>query len=599
MELKEKIEFVEKLKNEQNNLKAELAEAEKNNNNDEVKRLNLEINNIVSKIKEVNETFQHQMEERPEEEKIKEEALDFLNKGKNIEDKIAEYESLLNKDNLSSQDKEQIEEKLEKLKFNKNRLKGEIYSVALEKSGLKYNDGEISSMAVVKKYISNVEKLKKEKQELENQKAKHIEIIEQRKSEMLVQFDIAVEKYKSMLDSGKISFDLYKKRITNMKEAKEKDAEMLDKSLEEFDIKIKENEEKIAETEKYIEESQEKFKIYDEYDKVYHELFGEPLDKFAKERYEAIQNELSEVNSKEENKEKAEPDLNKTSNVESVPIDNLSKNDKKVTNEQQGVVIQTVKELENQEPEELPKELLVTSKTMFNQLYKKLSRGTISNNELDALTKVLENKENYDKYGITTGLVFNKARRILKFQGSNMFNNIDGFLKNSYEFSESIRFSTQIENENVLNHDILNSWKNISDEKVFENSKFSVEEYIAQIEKYKSDGNELNEKQEQIYKEAMNVKEKLLNYKNAVKSNIEVTKQRGISNSFIYNAFKDRFRKNEKTQLPQAEEHSKSAEVVGATRVIDLSSMVKNDFAEEVAKPKEVTERTREGRLER
>ena len=81
---------------------------------------------------------------------------------------------------------------------------------------------------------------------------------------------------------------------------------------------------------------------------------------------------------------------------------------------------------------------------MFNQIYKKISKGTITDKEIDALAEVLSDKDNYDKYGITTGIVFNKAKKILKCQGKNSFKKIEKFLSQSNTFSEDIKFSTNI-----------------------------------------------------------------------------------------------------------------------------------------------------------
>lgn len=602
MELKEKIELVENLKNEQARLNEELKNAEKNNDNSEIERINEKLQNVITNIKEVNQKFQSEMENRPEDVKIKEEATAFLTKGNEIDNKMEEYNNLLSDGNLSNEDRASVEEKLQSLNAKKNRLKGEIYNAALKKSGLDYNGGEISTSAVIKRYISGVEKLEKEKQELEAQKAKQQEIIEQKKAEMTAQFNVAVEKYKEMLDSGKISLEMYEKRIISMSQAKEQDAAMLDKSLESFDIKLKENGENLAKAEEMLKENQEKFKIYDEYDRVYYDLFGEPLDKFAKERYKIMKDSISENNiaNKENTKSVPKSDL---SNEEEIAKDNIDEGDKQGNNENNvkaGMNVQTVEAIENKE--EKPIEVIVTSKTMFDNLYKKLSKGDITDEELNALAKVLENEDNYDKYGITTGLVFNKAKRILKAQGAKTAKSIDEFLQKAGKFAPDVAFDVTSENENVLSHDLLNSWKNISNAVVFTDKEFSIEKYISEIERYKEEGNTLTKEQESMYEEMTKIKERIVGYKKAVNTNEEVAMKRDakMHNSVFYNMFRNKFSENVREALPEVKSPASNDNKIMADEVLDLSQMVNTSYEEqEIVVSEDSRERSRDNSMER
>ena len=156
MELKEKITKVSELKENQKALKDNLVEAEKNNNEEEVNRLKKEIDQITEKIKEVNAEYQQEMSDRPEEEKIGEEAASFLSRGKGIDKEVEDYTAILNNDSVSAEDKAKAREKIEQLKANKNRLKGEIYGAALKKSGLDYIGGEISPGEVIKKAMQKI-----------------------------------------------------------------------------------------------------------------------------------------------------------------------------------------------------------------------------------------------------------------------------------------------------------------------------------------------------------------------------------------------------------------------------------------------------------
>lgn len=602
MELKEKIELVENFKNDQIKLKEKLAEAEKNNDSSEIQRINEEIKNIISKIKDVNEKFQTQMEERPIEDKVKEETTAFLEKGNEIDDKIDEYTDILANVNLSNEDKIIAQEKLEKLNFSKNKLRGEIYGVALEKSGLNYDNGEISTLAVIKKYAKNVEELRKEKENLEKQKVKQKEIIKQKKSDMSLQLDIAIEKYREMLQNGKISPEVYEKRVVSMREAKQKDEKILDKSLENFDLKLEENSEKMIEAEKYIDEYQSKFKIYDEYDKVYYKLFGEPLDKFAKERNKIMQESArnSGYNVKSQKEANSIPNNDEIAENVQVPRKSINNDNSFV---QKGSSSADMQPDKNQKVAEiLPQEIVVTSKTMFNKLYKKLSEGNISDLELSALSKVLENEENYDKYGITTGLIFNKAKKILKAQGVRTAENVEKFLATSGKFFPDVEFNTEIEGEDVLSHDLFNSWKEISKQFAFTEKDLSVERYINEMEKYKEEGNTLTKEQEKIYEEAIKIKDKIAGYKKAVNANEKVAVDRALKrqNFALYGMFKNKFGKDKIEALPKEINNVENTNKIMSDEVLDLSQMVNISYEEqEIVVSEDSKEKSRDNGMER
>ena len=586
MELKEKITKVSELKENQKALKDNLVEAEKNNNEEEVNRLKKEIDQITEKIKEVNAEYQQEMGDRPEEEKIGEEAASFLSRGKGIDKEVEDYTAILNKDSVSADDKAKAREKIEQLKANKNRLKGEIYGAALKKSGLDYIGGEISPGEVIKKAMQKISELEEERKKLEAQKEKQKEVAAQKKSDMDQQFNIATEKYKEMLDSGKISLDLYEKRMISMREAKEKDTQRLESSFEDFDKKLEVNSNEIASAKEEFKDSQAKFKIYDEYDKVFYDLFGEPLDKFAKERYEIIQNSVSKP--EEAQTETAKPKSNSENRGEN-GANNTPQNENSKNGQNVAQVVQT--QVAPEIPEEVEEESVtinITSKTMFDTLYKKLSRGNISDEELKALTRVLENEDNYDKYGITTGLVFNKAKKILKEQGARTAKDIEAFLAKSGKFSSDIVFDTSIEGEDVLSHDLLNSWKDISNQLVFTEKELSVEKYINEIEKYKEEGNTLTKEQEKMYKEATRIKGELTGYKKAINTTeaIAVDRDFKMHNSVFYNMFKN-FGKGRKNALPEVSTPSRDDEVP-AEKVLDLSTMVQDEVDDREVETQEV-----------
>ncbi len=52
-------------------------------------------------------------------------------------------------------------------------------------------------------------------------------------------------------------------------------------------------------------------------------------------------------------------------------------------------------------------------KKTFNALYDKARKGTLSGKDFDELAEIMKDPANYDKYGITTGVIFNKSKSAL------------------------------------------------------------------------------------------------------------------------------------------------------------------------------------------
>ena len=514
--------------------------------------------------------------EMTEDQKIGQNIESLLNKGKSINMAIVNNSTKLSDKNISDEEKSKLLEKIDDLTRQKNRLRGEIYSKAIEKSGLDYNNGERTPNEAKEKYNDILSNLKKEKQDLEAQKEKQKEIIEKKKSDITAQFNIAVDKYTAMLEAGKISQELYDSRIANMKDAKAKDADMLDRSLENFDKKISDKDKEIEDANAKVLEINDKIKIYDEYNGIYYELFGEDLDKFAQDRIKIMKDSLK-------GKESSPAKENET--TKTAP-EKGNAGGKGQTN---GVVAGSGQSIPRKEEENA--KVVVTSKSMFDELYKKLSNGTINDKELNALTEVLSDENNYDKYGITTGIVFNKAKKILKAQGARTSKNIETFLKQSNEFSDDIKFDASIENEDVLSHDILNSWRDIDNKLVFSDCTLSVDKYIQKIEEYKDAGNELSKKQQEMYKQAMDIKATLGSYRKAINANHQITMARDAKsrNAGFLSMFRG-FKQGQTKALSGAKpERTTRESVIIDPKPFDLSDMVYPPREEEARAPSSST----------
>ena len=305
-------------------------------------------------------------------------------------------------------------------------------------------------------------KIKKRKQELRLERIRLEKLKLEKENNINEQFKIASEKYKMLLDAGKITQELYDSRIENMKKAIESELADVTNLLKE----IKKEYSKLDEDEGNIKNKLEEL-----------------------ENQEEINNETREV-------------LSSTNSVK----DNIVNADEKEKKEDTEIIIVNI--------------------SMFNELYKKIKKGTITDNEMNALVKVLEDANCYDKYEITTGIVFNKAKKILKYQGEKIAKNIETFIEENGFFSENIKFDISIERDSIISHTILNSWKSIDEKLTYTDAVFSVEKYIEQIQEYKSCGNKLDNTQEQILSYSNDLKKQLISYRKAINTTEDVRTNR-------------------------------------------------------------------------
>jgi len=502
-------------------------------------------------------------------ENIENNSVQLYNKGKEIIDKLERRSGEMA--SLDGNEKQKAKEEVLELNGKKDKIKDEIYKAAVEKSGLDYSKDDKNPELLRKKYNEQIADLKKRKQELRLEKIRIEKLNKEKKAQMNQQFEIACEKYKMMLDSGKITQELYESRIENMKLARDMDRVNLGDSL----YKIKEETNKIdselEDINEKVSELNEKEIIYNEYADVYYRLFGEIL---------SDRNKLDKVKGGS-SKETVESNNEKTKDsVESVQ--NKNENNKLNENNKPREESSTVKNVDIPETPNVQEEpkLVVTSKSMFDDLYKKMKKGTITDNELNALAEILENPNNYDKYGITTGLVFNKAKKILKYQGARTAKNIEKFLRENNSFNDEIRFDTSIEKDNILSHDILNSWKEIDNKLTYTDAKFSVEKYIDKIEEYKNAGNVLSLEQESMLTNALNLRKTIASYRKALNATEQVHTDRKskMQNSILYRMFTEDAKASSNRALP--EKTTDRGYVVIDNNSFDLSSMVNNDFTE-------------------
>lgn len=579
MNLNERVTKINDLESKQVELKKDFYDADKNKKSEDKKRIDKDIRKIDKDISKINDSYEQERKNRDIEKRILDDAGSFLNRGNDIKSNIKELESRLIDENVSSEEKNEIQSKINESNSEMEELKQQLCKKAIGETNFSWNENGMYPTEEIKKEKQKLEKLEKEKIELEENRKKQKELSEINKKRMNEQFDMAIEKYKRLLAAQKITHELFESRMQNMQEAREKDIAMYDNALHDIDNSIDAKNKEIDETKLKIADYEKKESIFDEYNNVYYELFGETLDRYYitnKEKFEPVKENalgkdevvINENNGTKGNKENRNVVNGKTENIQ-VASDGQGK----VNSENNYVEAEPEKKEENKAVEKEDTKLVITSKTMFNDIYKKISKGTITDKEIDALTEVLSDKDNYDKYGITTGIVFNKAKKILKYQGKNSFKKIEKFLRESNSFSEDIKFNTNIENgTDICSHEILNDWDKMNNELVSSNSLLSVEKYIEQIEKYKTEGNELSEKQNAIYNKAMEIKKTLSISKKALNTNNKVMEERisKNNNSILHSVLKN---KMQTKTLPEArtENESRNRGVVVMDRPFGLN----------------------------
>jgi len=513
-------------------------------------------------------------------------SMELYKKGKEITEQIEEQSKVIS--GSDDKEKEIAREKIQSLNEEKDKLKEEIYKQAKEISGLDYSKEEKNPETLRKMYNEQLADIKKRKHELKLEKIKMEKLYEEKKSRIKQQFEIATEKYKAMFEAGKIAKELYESRIENMQSAMVKDKVNASDELFKITDQIDKANKEYNDITNKLETLESQERIYNEYGDVYYRLFGEVLsdrnksEKTINEKTENRDNNTPNVKAIDETEE------NNTTIVNNVKKDSNIKDENVIeeNNHAAAPVQEAISFEENevgQQIEDIEEpDVIVTNKKTFNMLYKKMKKGSITDKELDALTEVLEDPKNYDKYGITTGIIFNKSKKILKYQGARKAQRIEKFLRQSGYFNDKIRFGSYRDDDNIVSHDTLKSWKDIDEKLTYTDAKFSFEKYIESIEKYKDSGKALTKDQERILNEALSIKKSLSSYRKALNINEDVTTNRieKFHDSVFYKSFSNLFKDDEPRALPNAHEDINDPGFVVVPETFDLSSMVVNEPSE-------------------
>jgi len=111
------------------------------------------------------------------------------------------------------------------------------------------------------------------------------------------------------------------------------------------------------------------------------------------------------------------------------------------------------------EPEVVEEEQKKSPEEEFKELYKKAKRRELSQEDFDKLVGIMSKPENYDKLGITTGVLRNKSKVILKAMGEYATTNIYKSVSDSKEY---FGIEVNSESEQIIPTDGAYYWRGIT-----------------------------------------------------------------------------------------------------------------------------------------
>ena len=221
----------------------------------------------------------------------------------------------------------------------------------------------------------------------------------------------------------------------------------------------------------------------------------------------------------------------------------------------------------------------IKTKDQFDDAYKELKKGILPREKRNILYGLLDDKSKFDELGITTGVIFNKAKYILKAQGKDLKIDINQFIGGSKEFSKEIKFDSskdiRIDRKDLLSTNDLTKWGQIQD--LTSDKTLNIENYIQEIEQAKLSGMELSEEQEKMYNDSMFLKGKLEVYRGRLQNYSEIKTER----SWAYEI-------NEKKSLPEASDKEKET-----TETLETHNL-SEELSRDVITPDELSDSVRD-----
>lgn len=163
----------------------------------------------------------------------------------------------------------------------------------------------------------------------------------------------------------------------------------------------------------------------------------------------------------------------------------------------------------------------IEDRKTFDELYKKLKNNKITAEEKLRLYETIKDKSKYAKLGITTGMIYNESRKILKSETEDLREEMAKFFKNNGTFEKDISVNKFYKSEEYLNNDRFGLIKDIADGK-----KYHVEGYILEMKEYIEAGNIITPKQQKIYDDGLKLQSKIDRLREGLIVNNEVKEEK-------------------------------------------------------------------------
>lgn len=416
---------------------------------------------------------------------------------------------------------------------------------------------DILDKEIVKIASDVVKNIKENTAEVEKKisvQEKHIEDLENEITKM--QEEVVALKDSQEYKSGDEETHLKVEDMEDMIKTKAKRKEKLSKSVESLKAEV-------LELNKQIDDYLDRYNIEDV------DISKSNVETENKKDVEVEEN--NENNENKENKEKEE-------NEEKSPKSKVAKK----TSYMQGGIPAFEGEHENESSqeeknkEENEEKDYKALKKDFNELYKKAkSKAPLTAEDYKKLAEIMKDKENYDKLGITTGVIFNKSKVIFKAMAKSA--TITGpTLRNARDLL-GMKIEPASEKNGMVSTDSIRSWSGLKNLSKDTHVKIASEKLFEEV--IKLDRESLTDEQKNVWDNAKRHVEEFGLLKNSLDAYNEVVEDRKQPRS--YNAVK---------KLDAAKEEKE--EVVSNVEVkenksLDLSDKV-NDVIEDV--PKKSTE---------
>ena len=172
--------------------------------------------------------------------------------------------------------------------------------------------------------------------------------------------------------------------------------------------------------------------------------------------------------------------------------------------------------------EEQPKQDEKESKTEFKELYAKCKNGNLTDKDFVALAEIMKDPANYDKYGITTGVIFNKSKSILRA----MAKVVGDTNTLSKEAREKLGLAVEKPNKDngLMSKYELMEWKGLKELVNNPDRKIAAEEQFKKV--VAMDRNALTDEQKEVWDKAQSHLSKFAALRGALSTYGDVTKQR-------------------------------------------------------------------------